>query len=183
MIGVFCGLQRSKRVEVPIDAIALVRCSDEGVHLFVVGGKHSEEPGHQAELVDRVDANRLSAHVSFVGHQTDVPRWINATSVVCMPSDRTESFGIAVVEAMSLSKPTIASIDGGPSEIITDQLNGLLVPFGDPVALSQAIITVISDERLAAALGEAARLRAADFGADAFASNFAENLLELLDLA
>jgi glycosyltransferase involved in cell wall biosynthesis len=99
-----------------------------------------------------------------------------------MPSDRTESFGIAVVEAMSLGKPTIASINGGPSEIITDQLNGLLVPFGDPVALSQAIITVISDERLGAALGESVRLRAADFGAGAFASNFAENLLELLDL-
>ena len=142
-----------------------------------------EEPGHLTELIDRVDANGLSAHVSFVGHQTDVPRWMNASSVVCLPSGATESFGIAVVEAMSLGKPTIASLEGGPSEIITDQLNRLLVPFGDAVALLQAISAVISNERLGAALGEAARLRAADFGADAFASNFAENLLELLDLA
>ena len=101
-----------------------------------------------------------------------------------MPSDRTEAFGIAVVEAMSRGKPTIASLEGGPNEIITDGLDGLLVPFGDPVALAEAITAAISDERLAAALGEAARLRAADFGAGAgaFASNFAENLLELLDL-
>jgi len=183
VIGVFCRLQSSKGVEVLIDALALVRRANDSVHLVVVGGQHAGERGHLAELVGRVDAQGLSAHVSMVGHQTDVPRWMNATSVVCMPSDATESFGIAVVEAMSLGKPTIASLEGGPNEIITDGLDGLLVPFGDPVALAGAITAVISDERLGAALGEAARLRAAGFGADAFASNFTENLLELLDLA
>ena len=81
-----------------------------------------------------------------------------------------------------MGKPTIASIECGPSEIITDQLNGLLVLFGDAVALSQAVSAVIRDERLGAALGESVRLGAADFGAGAFASYFAENLLELLDL-
>jgi glycosyltransferase involved in cell wall biosynthesis len=68
VIGVFCRLQRWKGVEILIDAIALVRRSNDDVHLVTVGGQHSEEPGHLAELVDRIDAHGLSAHVSMVGH-------------------------------------------------------------------------------------------------------------------
>ncbi len=77
-------------------------------------------------------------------------------SVFCLPSDETESFGIVVVEAMALGKPVIASLEGGPSEIITDGLNGLLVPSGDYVAVAGAIDRVISAPKLDASLASGA---------------------------
>ncbi len=181
LVGVACRLQKWKGVECLIDAIKVVRRSHPAVHLVVVGGEHRLEPNHLSELTDHVRSADLTSSVTFVGHQVDVPKWISAMSVFCLPSDETESFGIVVVEAMALGKPVIASLEGGPSEIITDGLNGLLVPSGDYVALAGAIDRVISDPKLDASLATAGQVRAQDFSSAAFTENMARSLRELLE--
>ncbi len=181
LVGVACRLQTWKGLDCLIDAIKVVRRSHPAVHLVVVGGEHRLEPNHLSELTDHVRSADLTSSVTFVGHQVDVPKWISAMSVFCLPSDETESFGIVVVEAMQLGKPVIASLEGGPSEIITDGLNGLLVPSGDCVALAGAIDRVISDPILGASLASAGQVRAQDFSSTAFTANMARSLRELLE--
>jgi len=62
-----------------------------------------------------------------------------------------------VIEAMACGKPVIATNVGGPSEIIQDQVDGILVPPSSPEAIAQQIIRLIEDRKEARRLGERAR--------------------------
>ena len=74
---------------------------------------------------------------------------------------------MALVEAMALGRPVIASAGGGPSEIVRDGVDGLLVPPGDRARLTAAIRSLAGDPVRSRALGEAARARAQDFSSRA----------------
>ena len=83
-------------------------------------------------------------------------------------SDR-EPFGIVVVEAMALGKPVVAGAEGGPCEIITPGVDGLLAPYEDAEALARQVLRYLDDPAFARRVGEAARRRARDFSPEAFA--------------
>lgn len=68
-----------------------------------------------------------------------------------------EGMPMALLEAMSWGLPTIATPVGGVPEIITDEVNGLLVAPGDTEALAAAIARLLSDPQLRQRLGAAAR--------------------------
>ena len=91
--------------------------------------------------------------------------------VIVHASDR-EPFGIVIVEAMALGKPVIAGDAAGPTEIITDGVDGFLSPYGDAAALGCALRRLLDDPALAQRLGAAARLRAQDFSTQNYARNF-----------
>jgi glycosyltransferase involved in cell wall biosynthesis len=75
--------------------------------------------------------------------------------VLCLPS-RQEPFGRSIVEAMALGKPVVASAVGGIPEVITDGVDGLLVPPDDPDALAEALSTVVDDAEFRVAIGKQA---------------------------
>ena len=99
--------------------------------------------------------------------------------VVVHASDN-EPFGIVVIEAMALGKPLVAGSRGGPSEVITDGLNGLLAPFGDAPALATAVLRYLDDPAFAAACGARARARAADFTEERYAANLVQAIRDLI---
>lgn len=87
---------------------------------------------------------------------SDVPDFYAALDVFAMPS-RTDSFGIVFLEAWANGKPVVAADAGGVPEVVTDEDNGLLVPFGDVEALSNAIGRLVDDQSLAERIGSAGR--------------------------
>lgn len=69
-----------------------------------------------------------------------------------------ESFGYVLIEAMSCAIPVLAyDVRTGPSEIITDGVNGFLVKDGDECAMAARLDTLLSDRELCAALGREGR--------------------------
>ncbi len=82
----------------------------------------------------------------------DVPDFYAALDVFSMPS-RTDSFGIVFLEAWANAKPVVAAAAGGVVEVVQHDRNGLLVPFGDPARLAEALGQVLSDRALATRLG------------------------------
>jgi glycosyltransferase involved in cell wall biosynthesis len=64
---------------------------------------------------------------------------------------------------MAAGLPVVATWAGGPAEIITNEIDGLLVPPGDVPALTNALRRLLDDETLRQRLGKAARERAKDF--------------------
>jgi len=76
-----------------------------------------------------------------------------ACSLLVLPS-RTESFGIVFPEAWMYDKPVIGARAGGIPEVISDGVDGFLVPFGDVSALAGRIAQVLADPTLARRLGE-----------------------------
>ncbi|MGZ6341014.1 MAG: glycosyltransferase family 4 protein [Candidatus Limnocylindrales bacterium] len=86
------------------------------------------------ELVTRYPAVRQVGPVA----PDEVPAWLQAADVVVVPSRR-EPLGLAAVEALACGVPVVASAVGGLREIICDAEAGLLVPPGDPAALTAAL--------------------------------------------
>ena len=162
LIGIVGRLQRWKGMDIFLDAIPAIIARHPNVQAVIVGGPHETEPRYPDELQARVQALGIGHVVTFAGFQTNVTEWMQAMDVVVHASDR-EPFGIVVIEAMALGKPVVAGAEGGPSEIITPGVDGLLAPFGDAAALATAVLRYIEDPVFATQAGAAARKRAQQF--------------------
>ena len=93
----------------------------------------------------------------------DLPRYHAAADVFAAPATGHESFGMVLVEAMAAGLPVVASDISGYREVVRDDVEGLLVPAGDPGALAAAVRRVLSDPALAERLKVAGRRRAEGF--------------------
>ena len=97
---------------------------------------------------------RPGAKVLFTGLRDDVPNVTAALDVAVLPSYR-EAQGLAILEAMALRRPVVATAVGGVPEMIESGKTGLLVPPRDPVALGDAIARLLTDHPLADTLARA----------------------------
>lgn len=90
----------------------------------------------------------MNGEVHFLGARSNIPEIMKDLNVLVMASQR-EAFGLVTVEAMAAGTPVVATNTGGTVEIITDGETGLLFPPGDPIKLAQAVIKVLTDDKLA----------------------------------
>jgi glycosyltransferase involved in cell wall biosynthesis len=90
----------------------------------------------------------LEAVVSFPGWQDDTAGFFDAIDVFCLPSLH-EPFGIVLIEAMAQALPVIATDSEGPSEILRDRQDGLIVAGDNPQALAAAIERTLADRAAA----------------------------------
>ncbi len=108
----------------------------------------------QAALQDLTKRLGLEERVRFLGWREDIPALHAQADVFVCPS-RHEALGNVVVEAMAQGKAVVATASQGPSQMITDGDNGLLVPIDDAEALAQALNRVIADKALRQRLEQA----------------------------
>jgi glycosyltransferase involved in cell wall biosynthesis len=154
-IVLFLGrLVHYKGVDVLLEAMRPLDAS-----LLVVG----EGPRRPALEVAAAE-HGLRGRVTFVGRVTNEERsaYYQAASVFVLPAvSRAESFGIAMLEAMSHGTPAVCTEVGtGTSWVNLAGETGLVVPPGDSTALAEAIRTLLEDDRLRLRLGAAAAHRA-----------------------
>lgn len=90
-----------------------------------------------------------------------------------------ETFGLTITEAMAFGLPVIAPPVGGPAEIMTDQVEGLLVDSRNTQELAEAVIALIDTPDLYQTMSIAARIRAADFMPERFAEQLVHEIKEL----
>ncbi|MEH2356619.1 glycosyltransferase family 4 protein [Nostoc sp.] len=171
LIGIVGRLQRWKGMHVLVQAMPRILQKYPDAHCVVVGGKHDLEPDYEDFLKAKIAALGLKEQVIMAGLQRNIPEWVQAMDVFVHASDN-EPFGIVIIEAMALGKPVIAGSAGGPTEIITDGMNGLLTPYGDAEQLAIAILRYLDEQEFAQSAGVAARERALDFSTQNYAQNF-----------
>ena len=132
---------------------------------FVARATRYDNRSYLRRLQLIVDELELGDAVRFLGERDDVPEILRAADVALLPS-WDEPFGRAVVEAMAMGASVIATSVGGPTEIIRDGIDGLLVAPRQPDALAAAIAWLLDDPDRRLALGAAARAAAIErFGA------------------
>ena len=140
-----------------LNAFRLVR-SQMSSHLVFIGD--GEERLKLEKLALDLD---LREDVKFLGFLEN-PFQCISTSDIFVLSSHWEGFGNVIIEAMACGVPVISTdCPFGPDEIITDGVNGLLVPVADVEAMAQAILRLLQDTSLRKDLAEAGRLRAEDF--------------------
>ncbi len=101
---------------------------------------------------------KVRDRILFLGSRRDINALMNACDIVCAPS-LSEGFSNTILEAMATGKAVIASNVGGNPEIVTDGETGSLVRPRHHEALGQAIEEFISEPKLIAKIGAAARKR------------------------
>lgn len=166
IVLLFVGrLLKSKGVDTLIRAAASV-LRDSDRYLLIVGRKDNSESAGDARMLNDIHAmlNRKSwgSRVLFLGHRSDVPALMAASSVLVHPA-RDEGFGLVLAEALAVGLPVVASDVGGISEVLAGT-DSLLIPPDDSNALAQAIETVLtwSPEARAASIRKG-KARAEDF--------------------
>jgi glycosyltransferase involved in cell wall biosynthesis len=122
-------------MHVLVDAAPALLAAHPDAHVVIVGGRHEMEARYEADLFAQIDRLGLKERVIMAGFQTNVPEWMQAMDIIVHASDN-EPFGIVVIEAMALGKPVVAGNAAGPTEIITEGVDGILTPYGDAQRLA-----------------------------------------------
>ncbi len=122
--------------------------------LVLLGGYPGEWEGkHPLEVIEEMGVDDVFL-AGWRGHK-DLPRGLNASDVVVLPSVR-EQFGQVLVEGMACGLPVIAKDAYGPAEIVDHGETGWLVPPDDEEALADALVDAVNDPGKRARKGEAA---------------------------
>jgi glycosyltransferase involved in cell wall biosynthesis len=150
-------LYPNKGVHFAIEALAQVVNSYPNVMLFVVGDPMIQEyENYPKELQTLTHRLGLHDHVRFTGWRHDALKIVALMDILIHPS-LAEGFGRAVLEAMALGKPVIASKVGGLRETIKDGANGFLIKPGDSTMIANRLRELIENPELRQRIGQAAR--------------------------
>jgi glycosyltransferase involved in cell wall biosynthesis len=168
LLGVVAQLSPWKGQDTAIEALRLLREQDVDAHLLLIGeakflarATRFDNEAYVSGLHRLVAEAGLEDRVSWLGEREDVPQLIRALDVLLLPSHE-EPFGRALLEAMALEVPVLATSVGGPPELVTEGVDGYLVPPREPAAWAQGVRRVIGGPAQGRALGEAGRLRVAE---------------------
>ncbi len=144
---------------------------------FLVVSSGRRVPWKGFDGIERVVAKEKNWHLFIAG---ELPRaqalgWVKSADVFVLNSTY-EGLSHALVEAMALGTPVVATAVGGNPELIEDKVDGLLVPPGDDNALYAALKRVEEDRESALARAQSARAKTKQFSIDTAVSKLAELL-------
>ena len=111
------------------------------------------------EISRRVGDPDLMKHIDVLGKVSDSILWrqLAAADLLCAPSLAGESFGMVLIEAMAAGTGVVASAIAGYSDVVTNGVDGVLVPPADPQALGEELQLLAHEPKRIAAMGEAGR--------------------------
>jgi L-malate glycosyltransferase len=165
LLGVVAQLSPWKGQDTAIEALDVLCREGIDAHLLLVGSAkfvarstRFDNRDYVAALHELVATAGLEDRVSWLGEREDIPQIIRALDVLLLPSWE-EPFGRAVIEAMALGVPVVATDVGGPREIVEDGREGYLREPRAPIAWAQAIRSLAESPALAHEMGRAGRSR------------------------
>ena len=169
-----CGKLRPEKNHVQlVEAVAALRARGIPARALLIGDGETR-PAIEA----RARSAGVSEHVLITGLQNDVRPLLAACDVAVLCS-LTETFSIAALEAMALSKPVVHSDIGGAAEMIRPGENGYLFPVGDTQALVARLAALASPEPRRRMGGAARATVEAHFGERAMVDRYETLLLDL----
>ena len=156
-IGTVKTLAPKYGIDILIRAFALLRqgllttdpATAQLLHLRIVGGG-SQQAGLM-QLAKTLDIHQITEFVGQVPH-TQVPQELAELDIYVALS-RSESFGVAAIEAGAVGLPVLVSDAGGLPEVVINEETGLVVPKDDPAASAAALLRLVQDPALRARLG------------------------------
>jgi glycosyltransferase involved in cell wall biosynthesis len=116
------------------------------------------EPGVQQALWELATESRVDDRLRFTGIRNDVPRLMSAMDVITLPSIN-EACSMAIIEAMTMGKPVVATRAGGNLELVADGETGLLVERNSE-SVAAAVSEILQDRIRLEQMGRAAKERA-----------------------
>jgi glycosyltransferase involved in cell wall biosynthesis len=159
LIGTVANLRATKGYPDLLAAARTVIDEVEGARFVAVGRGPLE-----LELRERHAKLGLGARFEFLGYRADALRIMSAFDIFCLPSHH-EGLPIALMEALALGLPVVATRVGGVAEIVTDGEEAVLVPPSEPARLAEALVALARDPGRRASMAKAAAARSDAFDA------------------
>jgi len=155
-LAFFGRLEEVKAVDLLPEIISILRFELPCLRLVITG-----EGSYRKKLLDDFNKRDETAMLDYLGVVPieAIPGLLNGVRVFLYPS-REEALGLSLIEAMACGIPVIATNVFGPSEIVSQNHDGLTVNPGNPTELAQAVLRLLSDSKLRLRLGQNARITA-----------------------
>jgi len=143
-------LEKEKGVHFLIQAMAMVREKLADARLLIAG-----EGGYRSALIEIVKSGGVHDIVSFLGwlEEEQLRLAYKKSRLLVLPSIWEEGQGMVLLEAGLMGRPVIASDIGGIKDVVRHGENGLLVPPGDIVSLTSAILELLKDKERGERMG------------------------------
>jgi glycosyltransferase involved in cell wall biosynthesis len=151
-----------------LDAFRYVVDSKPNVFLLIAGKGSAQE---EERIAIRIKLMGLNEHVVLLGYIEDVDELIRKSSVMLVPSQSYESFGLTIIEAMARKVPVVATKIGGIPEVLGSNIGGIVCPSNDPRVYGLTILQFLEDKEFAHKVGCEGRLR--------FEQKFTSNMMAL----
>mgnify|MGYP001582306593 CR=1 FL=1 len=149
------NLHARKRLGDLIVAVATLRAEIPDVCVRFVG---ADDGGEGARLMAMARELGMADACELVGRRADVAADLQASRVFALPSG-CEGVPTAMLEAMAAARPVVMTDVGHIRSAVQDGVEGFVVPAGDVDALTARLRILLSDRKLAAMMGRAARSR------------------------
>jgi len=160
VVGIIGRLVREKGYFEFFDAAARIIKDLPHTYFLVIGDALSSDyDASKNELIQHIESLGIKEHVRFTGMRGDIPELLSLVDVYTLPSYR-EGMPRSIIEAMAMSKPVIATDIRGCREEVVHKETGFLVPVGDSLALTEAILELLRHPELARRFGKNGRQRA-----------------------
>jgi glycosyltransferase involved in cell wall biosynthesis len=125
------------------------------VRLLVYGDGY---PHERRVVNDELRRQKLEDHITLGGFTSQTATLFAGASVLVVPSQAYESFGLTIVEAMAFRVPVVTTDVGGMPEVLGDSNGGYVCSRNDPLEFAEAIMRILGNPLLAAQLGRNGRL-------------------------
>jgi glycosyltransferase involved in cell wall biosynthesis len=152
VVGYLGRLHPLKGLRVLVEAWQIVAAKVPDATLVIVGD------GPEREYLNRAVARRTNAQIILAGrcHYDEVPAWLDAFDLFVLPS-LTEGTPRALLEAMAMELPVVATNVGDIPHTVRDPSTGIIVPPRDAGVLAHAILDLLTDSTKAEQMGRRAR--------------------------
>jgi glycosyltransferase involved in cell wall biosynthesis len=151
VVGAVGRLSAEKGFDVLIQSVDGLLRAGQNVELWIVG--EGDQASALQSLIDRLGR---CEQIKLLGYRADTARLYEAMDVFALSSYR-EGLPNVLLEAMALEVPVLATRIAGIPRLIRDGENGLLIPSGDPAALTRALGVLLQDPSLRVRLGQCGR--------------------------
>ncbi|MDB6063068.1 MAG: hypothetical protein JWM78_3171 [Verrucomicrobiaceae bacterium] len=156
LVGSLGNVRPAKAYDVLIKAVPQIIACYPQAH-FVIAGDIKASLMTELDLLLKEFA--VSDHVHFLGFCNDSAAFLAQLDIFLL-SSRSEGFSISTIEAMATGLPIVATRCGGPEEIVSDSVDGLLVESENPIALANGVLKLLDDRNLQTRIAENGNRRA-----------------------
>ncbi len=169
VVGMIARFEAPKDYFTVVEAATRVHCVNPATHFVLVG-----EGPEQSQVLRRIIDLGAKDYVHLLGYRSDVPAILQRMDVFVL-SSLSEGASLSLVEAMSAQRPIVATAVGGTPGLLANGECGLLVPPGDPQAMAEAILELLTNKEKAQQLARNARQRFLEhFTIDAMGERYLE---------
>lgn len=150
-----CRMIREKGVFELVEAAELLRkCYEDKAEFRIVGGL-DDHPG--AITKEEIETVCDGTYIKWLGRREDIKVLLQQCHIYAFPSYYREGIPKSLIEAAAIGRPIVSTQNIGCIEVVTDGVNGFLVPVKDPQALADRLKVLVDNKDLRVKMGKASR--------------------------